>query len=96
MNGTPSWSASAAVRSFEPTRPSRSSTAGQRLIRALGLFDRVLEAVTRKHVTIDERLSEATNLVDEQDGSPVVPTACCRGIGRRPDSLKCALETMLS
>ena len=37
----------------------------QRLLRALGFFDRVLEAVARQHVTIDERLSEATNLVDE-------------------------------
>ena len=44
--------------------------AGQRLTRSLGLFDRVLETVAREHVTFDERLSEAANLIDEQGESP--------------------------
>ena len=56
---------------------------GQRLIRSLGLFDRVLEAVTREHVTLDERLSEAANLVHEHRGPPKGRKQSPRGY--RPD-----------
>ena len=43
---------------------------GQRLVRPLRLFHRVLEAVARKHVTVDERLCEAASLIDEQGNPP--------------------------
>ena len=65
MNRMPICSASAAVRSLLPTRPSRSSTDGSGCCGALGFLDRLFEVVARQHVPVDERLAEPSRLVGQ-------------------------------
>jgi len=60
---------------FAPYEPTPQEDCGQGHLLLLRLVEGVLEVVTRKYVTLDERLSESPGLTGEHPDSPAAPVA---------------------